>query len=139
MSSQSLLSRLVTTVSANVLRAVGSLVIVLSVGVAAASVSTDYALGGDPTGGTAAYTVDVGAVTALVEFAVRGDQSTQDFLARSVRCCGSVVHPRFELVRQSVDALAPHLRYVLLGVLKLIPASVGRGRPRLVAGGPGRL
>jgi len=69
MSSQSLLSRLVTTVSANVLRAVGSLVIVLSVGVAAASVSTDYALGGDPTGGTAAYTVDVGAVTALVEFA----------------------------------------------------------------------
>ncbi|ELZ29350.1 hypothetical protein C475_03999 [Halosimplex carlsbadense 2-9-1] len=70
MSSSGILSRLVTTVSANVLRAVGSLMIVLSVGIAAASVSTDFRLSGaNATGATATYTADVGAVTALVEFA----------------------------------------------------------------------
>jgi hypothetical protein len=70
MSSSGILSRLVTAVSANVLRAVGSLMILLSVGIAAASISTDYGLGGgDATGGTAAYAADAGAVAALVEFA----------------------------------------------------------------------
>jgi hypothetical protein len=69
MGSSGILSRLVAAVSANVLRAVGSLMIVLSVGIAAASVSTDYGLGGDATGGTAAYAADAGAVAAFLEFA----------------------------------------------------------------------
>ena len=69
MSASGIGSRLVTAASANALRVVGLLTIVLSVGVAAASVSTEYGLGGgDPSGGTAAYTADIGAVAALVEF-----------------------------------------------------------------------
>jgi len=60
---------MVTAASANALRVVGSVAIVLSVGVAAASVSTEYGLGaGAPSGGTTAYAADVGAVAALVEF-----------------------------------------------------------------------
>ncbi|QLH80810.1 hypothetical protein [Halosimplex pelagicum] len=70
MSSSGILSRLVTAVSANVLRVVGSLMIALSLGIAAASVSTDFGLdGANATGATAAYAADAGAVAALVEFA----------------------------------------------------------------------
>ncbi|QPV64878.1 hypothetical protein I7X12_09840 [Halosimplex litoreum] len=70
MSSSGIGARLVTAVSAHVLRVVGSLMIVLPIGVAAVSVSTEYGLGGgDATGVTAAYATDVGAVSALVEFA----------------------------------------------------------------------
>lgn len=70
MSSSGILSRLVAAVSANVLRVVGSLTIVLSVGIAAASVSTDFGLNGaDATAASATYAADAGAVAALVEFA----------------------------------------------------------------------
>ncbi|QLH76453.1 hypothetical protein HZS55_03660 [Halosimplex rubrum] len=70
MSSSGIGSRLVTAVSAHVLRVVGCLMIALSVGIAAASVSTDYGLGGaNATGVAAAYTANAGAVAGLVEFA----------------------------------------------------------------------
>jgi hypothetical protein len=69
MSSSGLWSRLVTAVSAHVLRVVGSLMIALSVGVAAVSVSTGSEPGaGETAGGTAAFLADAGAVAALVEF-----------------------------------------------------------------------
>ncbi|WP_436908403.1 hypothetical protein [Halosimplex marinum] len=69
MSSSGIGSRLVTAVSAHVLRVVGSLMIVLSIGVAAVSVSTGSGPGGGETGGgTTAFAADAGAVAALVEF-----------------------------------------------------------------------
>ncbi|WP_135364780.1 hypothetical protein [Halosimplex halophilum] len=70
MSSSDRLSRLVSAVSAHVLRVVGSLMIVLSVGIAAVSVSTGSGPGaGETSGGTTAIAADAGAVAALVEFA----------------------------------------------------------------------
>ncbi|WP_415379571.1 hypothetical protein [Halosimplex sp. TS25] len=64
-------SRLVATVSAQVLRVVGLLTVLLSAGVAGLSVSTEYGLavtvGGESQ--TAAYTADVSIASALVEFA----------------------------------------------------------------------
>ncbi|MFB6138971.1 MAG: hypothetical protein ABEJ26_00890 [Halosimplex sp.] len=71
MSSAGIGSRLGAAASANALRVVGLLAIVLSVGIAAATVSTTYGLRtAGPSGGTAACATDVGAVGALVAFAV---------------------------------------------------------------------
>ncbi|WP_459193504.1 hypothetical protein [Halosimplex sp. J119] len=63
-------SRVVATISAQVLRVVGLLTVSLSVVVIALSLSTEHGLavrGGDAQ--TAAYVTDVGVVTALAEFA----------------------------------------------------------------------
>jgi len=70
MSSSDPLARLVTAVSANVLRAVGALMIVLPIGVAATSAATEYGLAAEAASGpTAVFAADAGAVGALVEFA----------------------------------------------------------------------
>ncbi|WP_436925349.1 hypothetical protein [Halosimplex amylolyticum] len=64
-------SRLVATVSAEVLRVVGLLTALLSAGVAGVSVSTEYGLAVTAEAGsqTAASVADVSTVGALVEFA----------------------------------------------------------------------
>lgn len=64
-------SKLVATISAQVLRVVGLLTVSLSVVVTALSLATEHGLAvADGSGGqTAAYVTDVGAATALVEFA----------------------------------------------------------------------
>lgn len=64
--------RVVAAVSAQTLRVVGALTMVLSVVVAAASVSTEYglAVAAETGGKTATYAADAGIAAALVEFAV---------------------------------------------------------------------
>lgn len=64
-------ARVVAAVSAQTLRVVGALTIVLSVGVAVASVSTEYGLAVTTESGskTATYAADAGVAAALVEFA----------------------------------------------------------------------